>query len=98
MSNKCKDKNQSVRKLMKGIALKVALFIACLNDCRETHCFISFSKLFQILVPLYANVRWPVRLSAESDLLFLVPVLFLLLAEYYSDLIINKNERNPNEL
>ena len=36
-------------------------FIACLKDCKETptHCFMSLSKLFQILVPLYANVRWP---------------------------------------
>ena len=33
-------------------------FIACLKDCKETHCFMSLSKLFQILVPLYANVRW----------------------------------------
>ena len=40
---------------MKRLALKVA----CLKDCKETHWYMSLSKLFHILVPLYANVRWP---------------------------------------
>ena len=34
-------------------------FIACLKDWKATHCFMLLSKLFQIQVPLYANVRWP---------------------------------------
>ena len=35
-------------------------FIACLNACKETQCFISLPKLFQLLVPQYANVHWQV--------------------------------------
>ena len=42
-------------------------FIACLKDCKETHCFMSLSKFFQILVPLYANVRWPVAVLYIED-------------------------------
>ena len=40
---------------MKRLALKVA----CLKDFKETHCFMSLSKLFHVLVPLHANARWP---------------------------------------
>ena len=47
-------------KVMKEIALKVALYSLLERLQGNTLLYISLSKLFQILVPLYANERWPV--------------------------------------
>ena len=48
-----------MKKTYEKTCSKSCPIIACLNDCRETHCFTSLSKSFQIQVPLYVNFRRP---------------------------------------